>query len=193
MVLDRSLRVIQASSGARRRSAAWLSSPHGSERDTRDVWPFSAEIADACRSLDTEWRAILRRDPDTTAVPRKRSVASLHRPELTASITMVTPHAPGLAEPMFVVDLHRRSSGTVGTPVDASSLLRSLTEAERAVALVLANGLSNQEIADHLGKTVHAVKFLLHRVYKRTGLPNRAAVVAAIRDPDNRPLKHPHG
>ena len=51
---------------------------------------------------------------------------------------------------------------------------------EREVALSLMNGLSNQEIADRLAKSVHAVKFLLHRIYQKTGVPNRAALVAAL-------------
>ena len=59
------------------------------------------------------------------------------------------------------------------------------------MALVLADGLSNQESADHLGKTVHAAKFLLHRIYARTGLPNRAALVAALRSGVPRRRKAP--
>ena len=49
------------------------------------------------------------------------------------------------------------------------------------MALILADGLSNQEIADRLGKTVPAVKFLLHRIYQKTGIPSRAALVAVLR------------
>jgi DNA-binding CsgD family transcriptional regulator len=44
-----------------------------------------------------------------------------------------------------------------------------LTRAERAVALVLMEGVSNQEIADRLAKSFDAVKFLLHRIYQKTG------------------------
>ena len=59
-----------------------------------------------------------------------------------------------------------------------------------AVALALADGLSNQDIADRLGKTVDAVKFMLHRIYQKTGLPNRAALVAVLRSRPNRSEKH---
>jgi len=51
--------------------------------------------------------------------------------------------------------------------------------------MVLADGLSNQEIADQLGKTISAVKFLLHRIYQKTGVPNRAALVAVLRSRPN--------
>jgi DNA-binding CsgD family transcriptional regulator len=56
-----------------------------------------------------------------------------------------------------------------------------MTVAERAVAMVLADGLSNQEIAERLGKSVDAVKFLLHRIYHKTGFPGRTALVAVLR------------
>lgn len=192
-VLDRSLRVIQASPGARRRFAAWLPGGSGSgSGGPPGSWRLPPEIADACRVLQKEWQAIRRVDTDTIAVPRKRSVASLRRPELTAWITTVAPNTPGLAEPMFLVDLHKRFAGTGrASPSKTAPLLQALTGAERAVALVLADGLSNQEIADHLGKSVHAVKFLLHRIYERTGVPNRAALVAALRSGGRRLRKPP--
>jgi DNA-binding CsgD family transcriptional regulator len=47
--------------------------------------------------------------------------------------------------------------------------------------MVLADGCSNQEIADRLGRSVHAVKFLLYKIYEKTGVPNRAALVAVLR------------
>ena len=69
-------------------------------------------------------------------------------------------------------------------------VLQKMTAAERSVATVLADGFSNQEIADRLGKTVHAVKFLLHRIYQKTGVPSRAALVAVLRSRPNRSRKH---
>ena len=61
------------------------------------------------------------------------------------------------------------------------SALEKLTTAERAVAIIIAGGFSNQEIAERPGKTLHAVKFLLHRIYEKTGATNRAALVALLR------------
>ena len=66
------------------------------------------------------------------------------------------------------------------TPDRSAPVLQNLTETERAVAMVLADGFSNQEIADRLGKSVHAVKFLLHRIYQKTDIPSRAALVAVL-------------
>ena len=97
------------------------------------------------------------------------------------------PKTADLAEPTFVLELDRRVHGvTLDTPDRSVPMLQKMTAAERAVAMVLADGFSNQEIADQLGKTVDAVKFLLHRIYQKTGIPSRAALVAVLRARPNR-------
>jgi DNA-binding NarL/FixJ family response regulator len=60
-------------------------------------------------------------------------------------------------------------------------ILHMLTEAQQAVAVVLLEGVSNQEIADRLAKSVDAVKFLLHGIYQKTGVSGRAALIARLR------------
>ena len=42
---------------------------------------------------------------------------------------------------------------------DSAFVLQQMTSGERSVALALADGLSNQEIADQLAKSVATVKF----------------------------------
>jgi DNA-binding CsgD family transcriptional regulator len=81
-----------------------------------------------------------------------------------------------------MLEFDRRVHGlALDGPDESTAVLRAMTPSERAVAIALADGLSNQEIADRLGKTVSAVKFLLHRAYQKTGVPNRAALVAVLR------------
>ena len=88
---------------------------------------------------------------------------------------------------MFVLELDRRVHGvTLDTPDRSVPILQKMTASERAVATVLADGFSNQEIADQLGKSLDAVKFLLHRIYQKTGIPSRAALVAVLRARPNR-------
>jgi DNA-binding CsgD family transcriptional regulator len=92
-------------------------------------------------------------------------------------VTMVWPDHNGLSEPSFVVELGSPDSvrdTAVHAPAD-------LTPRERDVAMALADGLSNQEIADRLGRSIHSVKFSLHRAYAKTGATNRAALVALLR------------
>ena len=185
-ILDRDLGLIHASPIARRVCAAWGNRSGASLSGAASrTWQLPVALAAGCRELQEEWRTALRADPDTIGL-RRRRLLQTHDPAVTASITLVAPKATGLAEPTFLLELDRgvRSS----SPDPTVPVLRALTEAERAVALVLADGLSNQEIADRLGKTVHAVKFLLHRIYQKTGVPSRAALVAALR---GRPIRRP--
>ena len=81
-----------------------------------------------------------------------------------------------------MLEFERRTSGMeLPEPYRFLPLLQGMTVSERTVAVALAGGLSNQDIADRLGKTVYAVKFLLHRIYQKTGIPNRSALVAVMR------------
>jgi len=56
-----------------------------------------------------------------------------------------------------------------------------LSPREVQVARSIAEGLSNKEIAVKLGISLLTVKDHVHRILEKTGLPNRAAVAAAIR------------
>jgi DNA-binding CsgD family transcriptional regulator len=190
-VLDRNLVLVQANPIARQLCAAWVDDADAihTEGSSR-AWRLPPVLLGACRELHHEWQSLLRVDPDTTGLRRHRQLMHPRILGLTASITMVCPTTTGLAEPTFVLELDRRVHGVSLETADRSvPILQKMTPAERAVATVLADGFSNQEIADRLGKTVDAVKFLLHRVYHKTGVPSRAALVAVLRSRPNRARK----
>jgi non-specific serine/threonine protein kinase len=54
-----------------------------------------------------------------------------------------------------------------------------LSRREHEVAALVANGLSNKQIAGRLFISLATVKDHVHRILKKTNLPNRAAVAAA--------------
>lgn len=56
-----------------------------------------------------------------------------------------------------------------------------LSPREIDVARLIAEGLSNKEIAQRLGIALLTVKDHVHRILDKTGLRNRAAIAAAIR------------
>jgi DNA-binding NarL/FixJ family response regulator len=60
-----------------------------------------------------------------------------------------------------------------------TSGLELLSQREREVLGLASTGWTNHEIGDHLGLSVHAVKFHLASVYKKLNVANRteAAVV----------------
>jgi DNA-binding CsgD family transcriptional regulator len=51
-----------------------------------------------------------------------------------------------------------------------------LTEAERRIAELVAQGHSNREVADALFLTVHTVETALTRIYRKLGVRSRAAL-----------------
>lgn len=63
---------------------------------------------------------------------------------------------------------------------DQTEALAVLTAAERRVALLALEGLSNRQIAEQLGVTVKAVESHLSKVYRKLGLRSRGALVASI-------------
>lgn len=180
-ILDGTLALVEATPIARRLCAAWNDEPSHAGDDPR-LWRVPPMLAAACRELHQEWRSLLRGNPDLTGVRLHRHLLHPRIPELTASVTILCPPRHGLADPPFMLEFDRRVHGLALDGADESTaVLRAMTPSERSVAIALADGLSNQEIADRLGKTVSAVKFLLHRTYQKTGVPNRAALVAVLR------------
>ncbi|WP_139979987.1 helix-turn-helix transcriptional regulator [Nocardioides litoris] len=61
-----------------------------------------------------------------------------------------------------------------------SEVLAALTAAERRVAVLVLEGLTNREIADRLVVSVKAVEGHLSKVYRKLGLASRTALVAAF-------------
>lgn len=174
-VLDSQLSLVEANGVARRLCAAWVDDVSPRTRGSLS-WRLPPALEQACMELRGEWHSQLEVDPDAAVLRRRSGILHPHLRDVTASITMVCRNANGLAEPSFVIELERIWKADAHAPV-----LQRLTAAERVVAMALIDGRSNQEIADHLAKSVAAVKFLLHRVYEKTGVANRAALVAALR------------
>ncbi len=68
--------------------------------------------------------------------------------------------------------------------------LAELTAREREVVLVAADGADTRAIAERLFLSPRTVEHHLSAAYRKLGVPNRAALVALLRDrpPDQIPL-----
>jgi DNA-binding NarL/FixJ family response regulator len=92
---------------------------------------------------------------------------------------------PELRDKGVTVDLE--SSETLGSPLvvlhnlPTASPIQGLSPRESEVASLIAEGLSNKEIAERLFLSVGTVKDHVHNILKATGLPNRAAVAGKAR------------
>jgi DNA-binding CsgD family transcriptional regulator len=162
--LDWQLRLVHANRVARCLCNDW----HAAAASPAE-WLLPEPIARACYQLRSEWREALHANADAIDVVLRRTVMHPAIAGLDAVVSMVPAGQSGIGDPSFVIAFQQRS------------VLNGLTAAERAAAIVVGEGVSNQEIADRLGKSVAAVKFLLHRVYRKTGVANRAALVSMLR------------
>jgi len=72
------------------------------------------------------------------------------------------------------------ASAQANTPV--AGLIESLTPQELTIVRLLAEGLTNQQIAERLFITVGTVKFHTHSIYGKLGVENRTGAVARARD-----------
>jgi DNA-binding NarL/FixJ family response regulator len=91
----------------------------------------------------------------------------------------------GMMPPTFAGELSRPQP--LETQVSNRVAARSsrFSPREQQIVALLANGCSNQEIADRLGLRLQTVKNHLSRVYRKQGVPNRVqlAVLVLHQDP----------
>ena len=92
--------------------------------------------------------------------------------ELRSGITVDFGATPELGQPLVVVRLRP------GSPLPTASL-HALTPRERDVAALVADGLSNKQIARRLQITVGTVKHYVHQILEKTGLRGRVAIAQA--------------
>jgi DNA-binding CsgD family transcriptional regulator len=174
-LLDENFTLVQATALARTLCGSWLAGEGTpSTERTSDEWRLPPDILASCRVLRLQCQSPAVAESDEHARVPSHRICHSAIDGLTASIRTIVPSEAGLAGPSFLIEFNNQRG-------HATPVLELLSASERDVAVALGDGLSNQEIADELGKSVSAVKFLLHRIFQKTGIPNRAALVAALR------------
>jgi DNA-binding CsgD family transcriptional regulator len=179
VVLDWQQRVVHTTLAGRRSCDAWnVASRQPCAKPARPCLSVPDCLLQVCHELRQESMSVMRRHGASNA-QRRRYVSHPDAPALLATVTVIC-LATALAEPSFVIEFEPpgRSPAHVA---DTSLRLAHLTKSESEVAFVVAEGLSNEEAAERLGKTVHAVKFLLHRTYHKLGVSNRARLSLLLR------------
>jgi DNA-binding NarL/FixJ family response regulator len=89
---------------------------------------------------------------------------------IDAGVTVDFEATPQLGQPLVVVRLPP-------TPVP----LVGLTPRERDVAALVADGLTNKEIAQRLHLSVGTVKHYVHQILEKTALPSRVTIATRLR------------
>lgn len=105
-------------------------------------------------------------------------------PGLRASIRLVRPAAAGLRRPFFQVRLER-PIGVSGQGKNrknglSDDLRNFLSPSERELLEVAAEGLTNEEIATRLGKSLATVKSQIQSIYRKLSVSNRSELIARI-------------
>src|SRR5262245_27491799 len=90
-----------------------------------------------------------------------------------SGITVDFEATPELGQPLLVV---RLPPG----PLAESPSFQALTARERQVASLIAQVLSNKQIARQLAITVGTVKHYVHQILDKTGLPGRVAIAQEV-------------
>ncbi len=105
------------------------------------------------------------------AVPMRQLVSLAHDVQLEAGMTIDFEASRELGQPMVVLRVPVRNQ--------SADSLKVLSRREREIVALIAEGLSNKQIARSLFIALATVKDHVHRVLTKTGLPNRAALAAA--------------
>jgi DNA-binding NarL/FixJ family response regulator len=108
---------------------------------------------------------------DRAAVPIRKLVELAGTTSLGAGITIDFAAAEELGQPLIVL---RMGDASGNDPCFAS-----VSDREREVIRLIADGLSNKDIARRLFISLATVKDHVHRILAKTGLPNRTAVATA--------------
>lgn len=90
-------------------------------------------------------------------------------------------HTPAVAfDPSSSMNASAPLSETEVPPV-SHPLYEKLTAAEQRVAQHVAQGFSNKEIAEALGKAEPTVKHQVSSILRKAGVPSRARLIALLR------------
>jgi DNA-binding NarL/FixJ family response regulator len=131
---------------------------------------------DSLTRLRTLARAI--HEGDRSAVPLEHLLRLASEVRIDAGVTIDLEASRDLGQPLIVLRLPAEE------PRD--SRLAALSRREREVAGLLAEGLSNKQVARRLAITLATVKDHVHRILRKSGLPNRTAIAIAWKRPPDR-------
>ncbi len=182
VTLDWDLRVVFANAEGLHACAQWNLGPDAARIfKSRERCELPAPVAAAARALR---EAIERRNPKDLhgQIGDLAQVAHPELPGLSATVSVSNNPASALAKPRFLVVFDAwRAAGAPPRPAGTAAALHELTPREREIALLVAEGHSNREIAAELSKSVLTIKTQLNAVFRKLGLKRRAQLIALLR------------
>lgn len=111
------------------------------------------------------------------AVPVVDLVRLSQSVRLRGGVTIDFEASESLGQPMIVLRMPAEGAG--GDNANRGDALTCLSRREIEVSSLIAEGMSNKQIARRLFLSTATIKDHVHRILTKTGLSNRAAVAAA--------------
>jgi DNA-binding CsgD family transcriptional regulator len=178
LLLGWSFTIEQANRAANRMCVAWSEGAEASRvGKMRESIHLPDEILAACRELKEAWRV----DRSLSLLQTRRTVPHPTNPGLHAAITLLRPHSVRLTTPSFLVRITEEVASPSLSAAQREGTLKRLTPAERELIPILLKGLTNKQIAEAAGKSLHTVKHQMSSILGKLGLPNRATLISLLR------------
>ncbi len=184
VTLDWDLRVVFANPEGLNACAQWNLGPDAPRIfKSRECFALPASVLAAARGLR---ESIERRNPKELhgQLGDIAQVAHADQPGFVATISVSNNPASALAKPRFLVVFDAWRAAAVNAQqrqAGSAAALRELTPREREIALLVAEGHSNDEIAATLSKSVLTIKTQLNAVFRKLALKRRAQLIALLR------------
>lgn len=123
-------------------------------------------------------------DPDAHLPAERRRLVHPALPHLQADVSLFSLDDPLLSRPYLFAQIVNREMLDATAPVAMDrqvTVLSGLTQREREVALLVRDGLSNEEIAAHLHKGVGTVKNQIQSIFTKLEINSRAKLISMLR------------
>ncbi|MEY3774097.1 MAG: hypothetical protein RLZZ129_877 [Verrucomicrobiota bacterium] len=164
--------------------AMWNLGPEAAHRmNSRAVFAVPAAFLEAYETLLGEHYAQVLA-PTTGLSQLRRSLVHPEQPSLQADLSLVTLDDPLLTRPYLFAQLINRAvlnAPSAGAEQRQFTVLAKLTPREREVALLVRDGLGNEEIATRLHKSVGTIKNQLQSIFAKLGITSRAKLISLLR------------
>ena len=168
VMLDAHLRVLWSNRAARVSIQTWEHGGRWGEKPGRELSRLPEPILEACQRMGREWLG----RPGTGAWPRSLCVRHPSTPQ-SATIRLVGARPVTVPRPNYLVEFEPAALAQDDTAQTGSSFCDSLTASESEIVSLVCEGLTNQEIADRLEKSLVSVKFHLHQIFKKAQVKSR--------------------
>lgn len=173
--------VLAANDEGYRQALVWNEAPRRTSlKRARQRFAVPDDLRQGWDRLRAGWIDWLRGEG---AFPQALVIDNLAAPALKAVIELVPDHDAPTATPCFIVrfaGIHLRGADMQAPSAAQVAILSHLTPAERSVAMLVQAGLSNQEIADRLGRQIGTVKDHLTSIYAKLGISRRTQLLQLL-------------